>query len=85
LIFLHLIDRFTPTHIQVLGYFQSGDPAILARFREQRDFSDQATQPIGLWGTQMTSDPSSGGLLLLGGEQTGDVVVNNTWLFTLVH
>jgi len=46
LIFLHLIDRFTPTHLQVLRYFQSRDQATLGRFREQEDLSNQAVRDL---------------------------------------
>lgn len=46
LIFLHLIDRFTPTHIQVLRHFQSRDQANLARFGQQQDLTDQAVRDL---------------------------------------
>jgi hypothetical protein len=32
----------------------------------------------------MDFDPLSGGLVLFGGELTGDIVTNNTWLFVPV-
>ena len=43
-----------------------------------------ATQTTGLWGAGMNFDGSSGGLLLFGGELTGDIVTGNTWLFVPV-
>ena len=46
LIFLQLIDRFSPTHIHVLRHFQSGDQADLARFRQQRELTDQVVRDL---------------------------------------
>ena len=42
LIFLNLVDSFTPTHLQVLAHFNLRDRSNAARFREQRDLTDQA-------------------------------------------
>jgi hypothetical protein len=42
--FLNLIDRFTPTHLQVLRYFPPADQATLTRFRAQQDLSNQAVR-----------------------------------------
>lgn len=44
----------------------------------------EATQPSGLWVAPMDFDPLSGGLVLFGGELTGDIVTNNTWLLVPV-
>jgi len=44
----------------------------------------KATQPTGLWATPMDFDPLSGGLFFFGGQLTGDIVTNNTWLLTPV-
>ncbi len=44
-----------------------------------------ATQPTGLWIASMIFDPLSHGLVLFGGELTGDIVSNNTWLLVPVH
>ena len=44
----------------------------------------EATQPTGIWGDPMVYDPLTGGLVLFGGELTGDVVTNNTWLLVPV-
>jgi len=43
-----------------------------------------ASQSTGVWGGTMASDPLTGGLVFFGGELTGDVVTNNTWLFVPV-
>jgi len=44
----------------------------------------KATQPTGLWIAPMVFDPSIHGLLLFGGELSGDIVTNNTWLLVPV-
>lgn len=41
LIFLNLVDIFTPLHLQILRCFQDDDHTTLARFRDQRDIADQ--------------------------------------------
>jgi hypothetical protein len=42
LIFLNLVDSFTPTHLKVLEHFQAKDHANITRFKDQRDLIDQA-------------------------------------------
>jgi hypothetical protein len=44
----------------------------------------KAAQPTGLWIAAMDFNPSIDGLLLFGGELTGDIVTNNTWLLVPV-
>ena len=38
------------------------------------------TQPSARWDSGMEFDPLTGGLVLFGGETTGDNVTNQTWL-----
>jgi hypothetical protein len=40
-IFLHLVDGFTPTHLQVLSHFAGKDRSWADRFRRERDLTDQ--------------------------------------------
>jgi hypothetical protein len=40
LIFLNLVDSFTPTHLLMLKHFQGRDRTGVAGFREQRDLTD---------------------------------------------
>ncbi len=46
LIFLNLIDSFTPTHLHVLHLFQNPEAAARERLRRQRDLSDQAVRDL---------------------------------------
>jgi hypothetical protein len=47
LIFLSLVDSFTPTHLQALAYFNSRDPSLILRFREgQPEISDLAVRDL---------------------------------------
>ncbi len=41
LVFLHLVDTFTPTHVQVLSHFAGRDRSGADRFRRERDLTDQ--------------------------------------------
>lgn len=41
LVFLHLVDSFTPTHLQVLSHFAGRDRPGADRFRRERDLTDQ--------------------------------------------
>jgi len=43
-----------------------------------------ANQPSARYVSSMDFDPLSGGLVLFGGELTGDIVTNNTWLLVPV-
>jgi hypothetical protein len=42
IMFLHMIDSFTATHLQVLKFFANRTPDALERFRRDRELSDQA-------------------------------------------
>jgi len=46
LIFLNLVDAFTPTHLQVLRHFLATDAANIERFRAQRDLTDQVVSDL---------------------------------------
>jgi len=41
LIFLHLVDSFTPTHLKVLSHFAGKDRSGANQFRRERDLTDQ--------------------------------------------
>ncbi len=42
-------------------------------------------EPGGRWATSMNCDPVFAGLVLLGGEVTGDPFTNETWLLLSRH
>jgi hypothetical protein len=46
LIFLNLVDSFTPTHLQVLDFFQRRDATLFNELRSQRHLSDQAVREL---------------------------------------
>ena len=46
IIFLNLVDSFTPTHLQTLAFFQQRDAAVMKGLRSQRDLSDQAVRDL---------------------------------------
>lgn len=46
LVFLHLVDSFTPTHLQVLSHFADKDRSGADRFRRDRDLTDQVVSDL---------------------------------------
>jgi hypothetical protein len=46
MIFLNLVDSFTPTHLHVLGFFEKRDVVVLERLRSQLDLADQAVRDL---------------------------------------
>jgi hypothetical protein len=46
LVFLNLVDSFTPTHLKILRFFQHRETTVLEGFRRQRDLSDQAVRDL---------------------------------------
>lgn len=46
LVFLNLIDSFTPTHLRMLEFFQSPDNRVRNEFRSQRDLTDQIVRDL---------------------------------------
>jgi hypothetical protein len=46
LIFLNLVDSFTPTHLKILQFFQQPDGAARDEFHRQRDFTDQVVRDL---------------------------------------
>jgi hypothetical protein len=46
LVFLSLVDSFTPTHLKILHLFQHPDAALREEFRRQRDLSDQVVRDL---------------------------------------
>jgi hypothetical protein len=79
IIFLHLIDRFTPTHIQVLRYFQSRDQSNLARFRERRDLTDQVVRDLHDSGLLADTRP------YIARNRDSEALVNYNWEVTKSH
>jgi hypothetical protein len=46
LIFLTLVDSFTPTHLQVLKYFGAKHKASPLAWRQERDLTDQVVSDL---------------------------------------
>jgi hypothetical protein len=50
LIFLNLVDSFTPIHLKILRLFQHPDGTVREGFRRQRDLSDQVVRDLNYRG-----------------------------------
>jgi hypothetical protein len=46
LIFLNLVDSFTPAHLKILRLFQHPEITARERFQRQRDLSDQVVRDL---------------------------------------
>jgi hypothetical protein len=46
LVFLNLVDSFTPAHLKILDFFQHPDNTARDEFRRQRDLTDQVVRDL---------------------------------------
>ncbi len=46
MVFLNLVDSFTPMHMKALSFCETRDGDAIGRFRERRDLADQAVRDL---------------------------------------
>jgi hypothetical protein len=77
IMFLHMIDSFTATHLQVLKFCRSRTPEALERFRRDRELSDQAILDLLNRGLIVDTRPYAAR-----GRDSNDALVVNPWNVT---